>query len=267
MQHDVKEAREAIAEVADNNAILAAVCLTEGATALDWSTTSHKPLHMQTAHMRIAAALLESYERQVQSVEGALKEMVENMDSTRDVWAMQLDTIRNRIIRVELLVAVASFSLMMSTVPASFFGMNLTSGLEDAPATFWPVVTSSVTCSAITFVLIYGYWKFWPNRRHRRRVKDMAAMRDLLVHHMDDLDDIMDKLHLHSDIGKKEFQRLVMSAVDDITLDEADLLYRVFDTNRDGFVEMTELVRAGDKLAVLSDDHHQWNYYNTERFD
>jgi Ca2+-binding EF-hand superfamily protein len=70
-----------------------------------------------------------------------------------------------------------------------------------------------------------------------------------------------------ADIGKKEFQRLVMSAVDDITLDEADLLYRVFDTNRDGFVEMTELVRAGDKLAVLSDDHHQWNYYNTERFD
>ena len=52
------------------------------------------------------------------------------MNSTRDIWAMQLDTIRNRIIRVELLVAVASFALMMSTVPASFFGMNLTSGLE-----------------------------------------------------------------------------------------------------------------------------------------
>lgn len=49
MQHDVKEAREAIAEVADNNAILAAVCLTEGATALDWSTTSHKPLHMSVS--------------------------------------------------------------------------------------------------------------------------------------------------------------------------------------------------------------------------
>lgn len=70
-----------------------------------------------------------------------------------------------------------------------------------------------------------------------------------------------------ADIGKKEFQRLVMSAVDDITLDEADLLYRVFDTNRDGFVEMTELVRAGDKLAVLSDDHQQWNCYKTERLD
>ena len=71
----------------------------------------------------------------------------------------------------------------------------------------------------------------------------------------------------NADIGKKEFQRLVLEAVDDITPDEADLLYRVFDTNRDGFVEMTELVRAGDKLAILSDDQHQWNYYNLERFD
>lgn len=57
-----------------------------------------------------------------------------------------------------------------------------------------------------------------------------------------------------------------MSAVDDITADEADLLYRVFDTNRDGFLEMTELVKAGDRLAILSDDH-QWNYYNNERYD
>ena len=46
MRQDVKEAREAIAEVADNNAILAAVCLTEKASALDWSQNSHKPLHM-----------------------------------------------------------------------------------------------------------------------------------------------------------------------------------------------------------------------------
>lgn len=59
-----------------------------------------------------------------------MQEMIENLDSTRDVWAMQLDAIRNRIIRVELLVAVASCSLMLSQVPAAFFGMNLASGLE-----------------------------------------------------------------------------------------------------------------------------------------
>lgn len=52
----------------------------------------------------------------------------------------------------------------------------------------------------------------------------------------------------------------------DITDDEADLLYRVFDTNRDGFVEMAELVKAGDKLAVVSDRADQWRNLN-DRYD
>lgn len=63
---------------------------------------------------------------------------------------------------------------------------------------FWPVVTASLTASAVSFGIVYGYYRYWPNRRHKRRVKDMAAMRDLLVHHMDDLDDIMDKLHIRA---------------------------------------------------------------------
>ena len=63
---------------------------------------------------------------------------------------------------------------------------------------FWPVVTASMTASAISFAIVYGYYRYWPNRRHKRRVKDMAAMRDLLVHHMDDMDDIMDKLHIRA---------------------------------------------------------------------
>ena len=70
--------------------------------------------------------------------------------------------------------------------------------MQDAPNTFWPVVTTSISFSALTFALVYGYWRWWPNRRHRRRVKDMAAIRDLLVHHMDDLDEIMDKLHVRT---------------------------------------------------------------------
>ena len=61
----------------------------------------------------------------------------------------------------------------------------------------------------------------------------------------------------------------MIEAVDDITVDEADLLYRVFDTNRDGFVEMTELVKAGDKLAVVTDcdHHHDWEHNYNNRYD
>lgn len=76
---------------------------------------------------------------------------------------------------------------------------------------FWPVVTASMTASAISFAIVYGYYRYWPNRRHKRRVKDMAAMRDLLVHHMDDMDDIMDKLHIRA--GTTEYCTVQCCAV------------------------------------------------------
>lgn len=79
---------------------------------------------------------------------------------------------------------------------------------------FWPVVYTSMAVSAATFVVVYGYWRWWPNRRHKRRVKDMAAMRDLLVHHVDDLDDIMDKLK-H---GTREYARLWIAVLSCVTL-------------------------------------------------
>lgn len=43
---------------------------------------------------------------------------------------MSLDNTRNRTLQLNLAIGVASFALMASTVPASFFGMNLHSGLE-----------------------------------------------------------------------------------------------------------------------------------------
>ena len=61
---------------------------------------------------------------------GAVQEMQENMEVVRDVWGMQLDATRNRIIRIELLVAVASLALMALTVPGALFGMNIPHGYE-----------------------------------------------------------------------------------------------------------------------------------------
>ena len=36
-----------------------------------------------TKHMKLASALLDSYERQVETVEGSLKEMEDNMNDAR----------------------------------------------------------------------------------------------------------------------------------------------------------------------------------------
>lgn len=60
-----------------------------------------------------------------------LQEMGENLEVFREVWAMHLSATRNRIIRINLGVTVASFALTAAIVPASFFGMNLPSGLGE----------------------------------------------------------------------------------------------------------------------------------------
>ena len=63
----MKEAQEAIAEVLDDEKALAAICLSEKG-ALQAVREGR-----QVPSMRLAAALLGSYERQIQSVEGALR--------------------------------------------------------------------------------------------------------------------------------------------------------------------------------------------------
>lgn len=67
----------------------------------------------------------------------------------------------------------------------------------------------------------------------------------------------------HADIKKGEFAKLVRSATRGQTLpdDEVDLLYRSFDTNRDGFLSLGEMIRADEKLRFgLNGD--QWEYQN-----
>ena len=48
-----------------------------------------------------------------------------------------------------------------------------------------------MTAAVAAFAGIYTYWRFWPNSRMRRRVTDVRALHDLLVHHIDDLEDVM----------------------------------------------------------------------------
>ena len=67
IMHDVKEAQEAITEVLDDEKALAGICLSEK------EPDEALPEGRQPPSVRLAAALLSSYERQIQSVEGALR--------------------------------------------------------------------------------------------------------------------------------------------------------------------------------------------------
>ena len=173
----------------------------------------------------------------------------------------QLDHQRNRVLRVNLLISIASLGGIISTLPAAFFGMNLDSGMEDLPGVFWPVVQGSVTTGLVCAGLMYTYYKIGPKRKYTARLQDMRSLRDLLSYHMDDLDAIIEAVRAKGSVTKKEFTEVVANAVrgKPMSKEEIALLFRVFDANRDAVLELSELMKLEElHESLIPDqmDHH-----------
>ena len=69
---------------------------------------------------------------------------------------------------------------------------------------FWSVVGASGVASVCLFAAIYAYWRYYPHTRHQRRVNDLKALRDLLLYHVDDLEDILEALQKRPDFTTGE---------------------------------------------------------------
>jgi hypothetical protein len=206
----------------------------------------------RTPHMRLAATILEAYEHKLQGTAGMLAEAQERIDQTREVWAMQLDHQRNRVLRVNLLISTCSLGGLVAAAPAAFFGANVPNPLEATPGAFGGLVAGSAAAGAAVAGAFWLYYKLGPKRRYDARVRDMRSLRDLLTYHLDDLDPLIDAVRARGALTKKEFGAVVRATVGGrppISDDEAALLWRVFDTNKNDLLELSEVVR-------LEEIHH-----------
>ena len=165
---------------------------------------------------------------------------------------------RNRIINLNLRLTVLTFSTAVAcATPAAFFGMNLRSGLEDVPGLFWPILGWSVAGAAALGLGVHALLRWWPDAAHRRRLADLGALRDLLIHHLDDLDAISAAVVQSkgggggdAKLGKQEFAAAVARAGVWMLPGEVDLLFRVYDADSSGFLEVSEVVAAHDRAAA-----------------
>jgi magnesium transporter len=155
---------------------------------------------------------------------------------------------------------VLTFSTAVAcATPAAFFGMNLRSGLEDVPGLFWPILGWSVAGAAALGLGVHALLRWWPDAAHRRRLADLGALRDLLIHHLDDLDAISAAVVQSkgggggggdAKLGKQEFAAAVARAGVWMLPGEVDLLFRVYDADSSGFLEVSEVVAAHDRAAA-----------------
>ncbi|CAI5747440.1 unnamed protein product [Peronospora destructor] len=97
-----------------------------------------------------AEVLIENYLQDIFSTRTKADLMQHRITNTESLVMLKLDSMRNYLLRVDLVFSLATISLSVGTLLAGVFGMNLASGVEEAWGWFWGV---AITC-VVAFVII-----------------------------------------------------------------------------------------------------------------
>ncbi|CAI5703488.1 hypothetical protein KXD40_001239 [Peronospora effusa] len=97
-----------------------------------------------------AEVLIENYLQDIFSTRTKADLMQHRITNTESLVMLKLDSMRNYLLRVDLVFSLSTISLSVGTLLAGVFGMNLTSGVEEAWGWFWGV---AITC-VVAFVVI-----------------------------------------------------------------------------------------------------------------
>jgi len=103
--------------------------------------------------------LLESYIDLIDQMSGDVMHLQHSMVATDEYLNIHLDSVRNKIMKLNLLLTIGTLSTALSGVAASIFGMNLTSHLENNPQAFLIVSSGIFLGNSIIFTLCYLYAK------------------------------------------------------------------------------------------------------------
>ena len=98
--------------------------------------------------------LLETYLRKVDELENEVRTNVKSISLTEEHIQIRLDTVRNAMMKVDLLVTICTFGVATAALIASTFGMNLTSHLEQSPVAFY--VTSALMVVLAAALIKFG---------------------------------------------------------------------------------------------------------------
>ncbi|EGC34161.1 hypothetical protein DICPUDRAFT_56024 [Dictyostelium purpureum] len=101
--------------------------------------------------------LLETYTRQLEQMSSNISQLKETLNSTEEFVNFQLDTARNKIMSIQLMLSILTISTGLGGVVTGTFGMNLVSGLEHSPYAF---ATACGAIGCIGFLTFAGLRKY-----------------------------------------------------------------------------------------------------------
>ena len=209
--------------------------------------SSHKDKNMNNV-----LQLLTSHAGRSRAMGGRVLELKNALQATREVWELQLDVDRNRVVRLNLRATILGMSCAAASLPAAAMGMNVPHGLEDS------AIGLTGAFSAISFAMGaigVGLWgaftrqsrsTFIPSLfgggKHEKNVRELRALRYVLVN-LDNLDDVLrdditkqKQLENHPITDRERVRKEIQSVGSGEAADaeSVDLVFEVFDKNQDG---------------------------------
>ena len=88
--------------------------------------------------------LFETYAKRLEWVASEARDAASAIENTETIVELELDLLRNRILRTELLFSLFNTLVAVAAMVTGLFGMNLVSHWEASPRAFWAVTAALV---------------------------------------------------------------------------------------------------------------------------
>lgn len=110
----------------------------------------------------VIESILENILEQVMEISHKIEEKKENIDDTLEIVTLKMTTIRNSIIRFDLLANISSAVLTVGALVGGFYGMNVPNHLEENPYMFWVIVGG---CFLFMFLFLVWFFRYLREKR------------------------------------------------------------------------------------------------------
>eukprot|EP00611_Tribonema_gayanum_P013124 TRINITY_DN2390_c0_g1_i3.p1 TRINITY_DN2390_c0_g1~~TRINITY_DN2390_c0_g1_i3.p1 ORF type:complete len:379 (-),score=129.66 TRINITY_DN2390_c0_g1_i3:209-1345(-) len=223
----------------------------------------------ETRHQEVEL-LLENYHRQLSITQNEISKLVQEVQSTQELAGINLDISRNRMLHMEIQLAMMNVSVACCAAIFGVFGMNVANGIEHTEHALPGVVGLGLASGGI----LYGAWYMYMRMRVvRRSLLDEGESKELhtLGRIFGDLSNIetviRSTLELQAGSGSGNATgggdrqgRLTSSTPLDraamrtlleeetghrVNDAELDLIFRLFDTKADGWIGASDYKDLG----------------------
>jgi magnesium transporter len=160
----VKEVKKSISDILSNDEDMNLMYLMspkEGKQQLEFDASnpflpaSQKP--DDTVDTMSLEMLFENYLNEIEWIASEVEEVIDEITNTEENVVLQLDILRNRILRFELSLSMSSFVVTCGALVTGLFGMNLTSQLETEKHVFYIVTVAMITGMAAMWLKFVRY--------------------------------------------------------------------------------------------------------------